>query len=93
MFTGLYMLNSGLANNELDWVVTHAEEARKKLILQAKASLEARLSKIREKERRERQRREGGQAYSKRAVGNRNLPYEQWLNNGTEDRQRSFRDE
>ena len=48
--------------------MAQVEETHRKSILQAKVDLEGRLSKIREKERREKQRRESGQAYPKRLV-------------------------
>ena len=57
-----------LAGGEPDWVVEHARKTRHDALLRARRDLEMRLARVREKERRQKQRYEDGEPSRKRFV-------------------------
>ncbi len=55
-------------DDEPDWIVEHAKEQRRQAVLQQKMELEARLRKIREREKLMRKRLENGEPMHKKLV-------------------------
>ena len=57
-----------LAGEEPDWVLEHAKKSRQDTLLRARRDLENRLTRVREKERHQKQRYENGEPIRKRLV-------------------------